>query len=484
MTIGTVTSTGLGSGLDIEALVTGLVAAERQPTESKIARAEERTTSLISALGQITSSVASIQSTVDTLNDSATFTDFTASTDQPGAVLVNVGDGASAGSYDIQVDALATRQSLASGTFASTDSIVGSGVLTIDIGSPTYSGSTYSAFAATSSLAVSIGADSTLADVRDAINAEDAGVEASLVKDGGEYRLLLVAEQSGVESSLQISITGDSDGNDADGVGLSQLAFNTTSSNLTQTNAATDASFSINGLALTSASNQIDDALDGLDITLVTETTTAARIEITEDRNKITTAISEFVDQYNAYVALQNGLSSFNPDTEFSGPLSGDFSARSIASSLRSSVTSAISGAPTFYDSLATIGITTTSEGLLEFDEALLTDALDADKTAVMTLFTGDEDLGVEGVAQRLTSTLDGIIGTSGLLETRTESLSERRDSYEDQRIALERRMQVVEARYRAQFNALDILISELETTGDFLQSQLASLPFAPKQSD
>ncbi len=482
MTTGTITSTGLGSGLDIEALVTGLVNAERAPTEAKIDRQQSSVTTLISALGELNSSVSGIQSSISALAERTLFEGVTANTDQFSAVTATATSEASAASYDISVSTLATKQSLASGTYASEDAVVGTGTLTIDIGTPTYSGGdpVYSGFASTSSVAVNIAADSTLSEVRDAINAAEAGVEASIVRDGSDFRLLLVAENTGVENSFQLTVTDTGDGLNEDPAGLSALAFNTSVSNLTQSNAALDASFSINGLALTSASNQVDNAVTGVSLTLKDTTTTPARITVAEDRAAITNAVQSFVDNYNSTITTLNAQTTFNPTTGFAGPLVGDFSARTVENALRNSVSSPITGASSFFDSLATIGVTTTTEGTLEFDSSLLTNALDSDKEAVVTLFAGSVDDSVEGVAERVSTVLDGIIDTDeGLLPLRSASLADQLDDIADQRAALDRRIETIEARFRAQFNSLDILLAELNTTGQFLETQLASLPFA-----
>lgn len=483
MATGTITQTGLGSGLDIETIVTGLVNAERAPTEAKINRQEDEVTTLISALGELNSVISGIQSSASKLADVATFTGITASSDQKDAVTVSATSSAASASYDIDVSVLATKQSLASGVYATEDTVVGSGTLTIALGTPTYSGGDpdYSAFAQTSSVDITIAADSTLADVRDAINAADAGVEASIVKDGNNFRLLLASKETGVENSIQVSVT-DSDTFNLDASGLSALAFNSSVSNLSETNRATDAAFSINGLDLTSSSNQITDVITGVSLTLKAVTATPARVTIAEDRGSISSAISSFVSSYNTYMDKLNAQTAFNPTTKFAGPLVGDYSARSIESALRQAVTSAVDGAATFYDSLATIGVTTKSDGKLEFDSSKLNDALDADKQAVIELFTGTADDSVEGVAERLGRVIDGIVdSTDGLLPSRSKTLTARLDDFSDQREALARRLEKIEDRYRAQFNALDILVSQLNTTGDFLQAQLASLPFANK---
>ena len=196
------------------------------------------------------------------------------------------------------------------------------------------------------------------------------------------------------------------DGNDLDNAGLSQFSFNTAVSNMDQTNGAADASFTLNGLALTSSSNEIENVIDGVSLTLLTTTTAPANVSIAGDRLGITAAVGAFVESYNNYVLVNNGLTGFDSLTGVSGALSGDFSARSIESTVRDSTTRRITGSGSFYDSLATVGITTNADGTLSLDSTRLSAALDDDKEGVVTLFAGSADDSVEGVAERLTATL------------------------------------------------------------------------------
>jgi flagellar hook-associated protein 2 len=213
-----VAATGLGSGLDIESLVTGLVGAERVPQEQRLLRQETGFTSLLSGLGQLKGALAAVQPTLTTLKSDSTYAAYTSSSSQTNVASISTATSGNVatGTYALEVSNLAVNQSLTSGTFAATDTVVGTGKLTIALGTPTYSGSTYSGFSANASLtAVDITIDSsnnTLSGVRDAINAANAGINASLVKDGSQYRLLITTEDTGVANSVSISVDEDGDG--------------------------------------------------------------------------------------------------------------------------------------------------------------------------------------------------------------------------------------------------------------------------------
>ena len=272
-----VAATGIGSGLDIEGLVTQLVAAERGPTETRLVQREARATAQLSGFGTLQGALSSLQSAVDTLADTATFSQRSATSSNTDALGVSASADAAAGSFSVSVDRLAQSQSLASGSFASLTDVVGEGELTLRFGTADVTGAdpgpesfdSFSVNADRASATITIdSSNNTLQGVRDAINAADAGVSAAIVNDGEGFRLLLSSTETGAASSIEIQVSDSGDGNNNDTDGLSQLAFNTTANNLSQTVAAQDASFSINGLALTSASNNADNVIDGVSLTL------------------------------------------------------------------------------------------------------------------------------------------------------------------------------------------------------------------------
>lgn len=477
-----VAATGLGSGLDIESLVTGLVNAERTPTANRLVRRESEATALISGFGQLKGALSAVDGRIQALANADTFTSMSASSSQTAKVAVSVTADAAVGSYAVTVDALAETQSFASSTFAAADTVVGTGTLTLTFGSPTYAGTdpdTYTAFTADGDktpVTIDItSSNNTLEGVRDAINDQNAGVTASLVKDGGSYRLLLTTDDTGVSNSLAISVSGDGDGNDGDAAGLSQLAFDATSANMSQTRAAADAQFSINGLALSAAGNTITDVLDGVTLTLNDVTDTAATVKVTQNRSAITSSIEGFIEAYNGYIGAANTLTNYDAASGRSGALQGDFSARSIISQVRAAFASEVSGLGGSYSALAEIGITTNADGTLSLDSGALTDALDTDPGSVQALFVGSDT--VDGVASRLDGVLGRILDSDGLIDSRTESLSERIASIAEDRETLDSRMALLEARYRSEFNALDGLLAQITSTGEYLAQQLDNLP-------
>ena len=259
-----VAATGLGSGIDIDALVTGLVAAEKGPIEQRLAVRESELAADQAAFASIKSAVAALEDTVESLASADTFADMKATSSDYSNLGVTVSSSAQVGSYSVEITRLAQSQSLASSAYSSTTSVVGTGTLSLSFGTPTYDGSSpanYSGFAANSALtafSVDITSENnTLAGVRDAINAKNGPVSASILSDGSGYRLMLSATNTGVDSSIKIEVSSDGDSNNTDAAGLSALAFDESTNHLQEMQAATDAAITFNGLSITSSSFDI-----------------------------------------------------------------------------------------------------------------------------------------------------------------------------------------------------------------------------------
>ena len=185
---------------------------------------------------------------------------------------------------------------------------------------------TYTAFTQTSSVDITIdSSNNTLSGVRDAINASNASVTASILKNGDNYQLLLVSENSGASNSMSLTVTGDGDSVNTDNSGLSQLSYNPSNAHLTQSRAGGNAAFTFNGLSVVSASNTVTDVIDGVSLTLQSQTTSDITLNVTNDSAGIIDKIQAFVDGYNDYANLTRDLVAYNADTGEAGILQGDF---------------------------------------------------------------------------------------------------------------------------------------------------------------
>jgi flagellar hook-associated protein 2 len=472
--------TGTGSGLDIDGLVTSLVAAERVPAETRLNAREASITSLSASFSSAKAAVTTFESAANKLALASAFSQFTTSSSDKTKATISATSAASLGSYQLAVTNLASAQTLASGTFSATTETLGTGTLTIAIGTPSYSGSTYSSFSQTSSVDITIdSSNNTLAGVRDAINSAGAGVNASILKNGDNYQLLLVSEETGLSKSMSISITGDSVGGDTDNDGLSRLAFNSSVSQLTQSAAGANANFSINGLAVSSASNTVADVIDGVTLNLLSATSSAITIDVKTDTDAIVADVQAFVDKYNAYSSLFKDLTKYDATTGTAGALQGDSIARSIMSQIRSELGKSVTGLSGSYTSLADVGISIDKSGVMTFTQSTFKTAFAAAPTEVTGIFASTTVSGtaVEGVAEKLETLMEGfLVSTTGIFDSRISSLSTQLTAITDDRADLARRMQSLEDRYFAQLNAMDSLLAEIETTGDFLTQQFEAM--------
>ena len=389
-----ITATGLGTGLDVEGIVSALVLADTQPVENRLNSKESNFQAKLSAYGTVKSALSVFQSSANNVGSPAGFQKKTAASSSFTDVKVSAKSGAAVGSYEIEVSALASAHSLATTAFTTTSDVVGTGTLSIATGTTSYNSATdaYSSFTAkTGTSAVSITIDSTnntLAGVKDAINASDAGVNASIVNDGSGYRLVLTSALSGAANSISLTVTDVGDSNNSDTNGLSRLSFDSGSTNLTQTKAAADAALTINGLAVTSSSNEVSAAID--DVTLSLKKVTAAPVSITiaEDTATPKANIESFVAAYNDVIGTLNQLTKYDSTAASGSLMTGDSTIRTLASNIRGLVNAQVENVGGSYSSMAELGLTTVvKDGKLKIDNTKLDAVLKANPLDVANVF-------------------------------------------------------------------------------------------------
>lgn len=471
-----------GTGLDTNAIVAALVNAEVAPLSSRLDRQEEERSAELSSLGGLKASLASIESSLEALEDGTAFDALNISS--PSEVTVTKSGTASAGRFEINVTNLATAHSLYSGSFSATTTVIGTGTLTIDIGAPTYaSGSSgaYSGFSSSATTNIIIDStNNTVAGIRDAINDANAGVTAAILSDGSNVRLVVTSNDTGASNAVSISVS-DGDGANTDASGLSQLAYHYDSAtaahvgNLTESQTAEDASFSLNGIALTNASNSISGLIDGLDFTLNNVTASAVNVVVEQDQDAIIDEIEAFVDAYNAYQSSLASSMSYD-ESSGSGIFQGDSMVRQLSTALRTSLTDEVAGLSGSINLLSTIGVTADRYGQLAIDSTELKNAISSDSTSVKQFFSGDGTN--DGLSRRVLDTVDVYTNvSSGLISSRETSIQSLLDKIDDDRLVIERRMASLESRYLRQFTAMDALVGQLQSTSDFLTNQLKNIP-------
>jgi len=392
-----ITSLGVGSGLDLASLVSGLIEAERAPVENRLNQKQQTLTTELSAFGLLRSSLGQFQASLDGLKSSSAFNAKAITASDDSVFSTSVESFADTGSYSVEVLALAKAQSLATSAataFATVDDVIGSGTLTIQFGTTTTGPYTFTPDPARPPQAIDISAangNDTVSGLRDYINDNDFGFQASIVDDGTNgYRLVFTSEDTGAANSMELTVTADGDGNNNDNAGLSQLAFNASAQgSLVQNVEAQDALLTINGLGITRDTNSISGAINGVTLDLLkADVGNIVNVDVKEDRAEITATINGFVDAYNELSESIKSLTSYDAETGTGSALIGDFTVRGISSQIRSVLFGSISGLQGNIKSLVDIGITTNSNGTLDVDSAKLSDALDNYSSEVEALFS------------------------------------------------------------------------------------------------
>lgn len=481
----TISSAGIGSGLDVAGIVEKLMTVERQPI-TQLDRKESSYNTQLSALGQLKSSLATLQTAAQAFSTPLQMLALKSSVLDTSIASARVTNSAAAGSYALEVTRLASQNKLVSSAFGSSSTSLGAGAgsLTIEFGSVDPGTGAFTLNSSRSAVTIGIAADRmTPAGVRDVINGAGLGVTASLLNDGTGTRLIITNDQSGAQQSMRIAV-GDPDGNDTDANGLSALAYDPAATagsgkNMTQLAAAADAAFTLDGLTMSSTSNTIANVIDGLTLTLTkTNTGSPTTLTIAQDDEAIRATIDSFVSAYNALATQLRTLTKYDASTDTAAVLQGDSTVRSIQQQLRSTLTTAFGSGSVAR--LADIGLTLQTDGSLKFDEAKFGTAFANHRDAVVGLFTKDaagaQGKGLGGVFDDL---IDRFTGIDGLLTARTEGIGKRISDLDDQRERIEARLEQVRARYERQFTALDIAVSKSQGLSAYLTQQLASLPGA-----
>ncbi|MCL7928573.1 flagellar filament capping protein FliD [Halomonas llamarensis] len=463
----TITSLGIGSGLDLNGLLDQLKDAERGKL-APITRQQEQQNAKISAYGKIQSSLDGFKDAVDGLNDPQLYQSLSANV-RGDEITTTTSAEALPGSYRVEVTQLAT-----SGTLASSKVTDASEPLTLN--GATQVELNFGADGTASSVKVDIAADSSLEDIRDAINAnKDAGVSASVIFDGTDYRLALSSNETGVDASVHSFSF-------LDGAGAAAAVDTAEGTALTSGTAigGQDAALTVNGIAITSENNQVEGAIQGVTLNLgglnigVGETASST---VTVERNtlKIREAVGGFVKAFNDMKETIGTLTKYSGDRETAGELVGDSTVRTIEGRLRSALTNGVAGGE--FSTLSQLGITLQRDGTLEIDEDTISDLAKNNPDALGDFFAGVED--ENGLADALSTTTAQLTGNNGTLgiaisgaENRIESLNAR---YERMEQSIDRTI----SRYRVQFGQLDAMIAQMNQTSSYLTQQFDALDMA-----
>jgi flagellar hook-associated protein 2 len=460
---------GAGSGLDSKNLVESLVAAERAPAESRLNNKISNSEQQISAYGTVLSSLQLLESAFKGLNDVSDFSNFSTTVNDgltaSGASSFDfaIGEGAEAGRHEISVTSLAVADRWVSGSgFSGTDSELNGGSafsVTIDFED-----------AEVESVVVAV-ETATPQGLVDSINASTAGIDAVLIDTGDEstpYKIVLTGE---VGADNAFTVTTD-------------ISTGTAVTFPTHTSDAADANLTLDGLTVTRSTNTIDDLIAGATINLYGISASSGIVQIAANTDVVENRIRDFVDTFNTVRTVFNTLRNPDADDPLAGALSGDNSFRLIETRLRQMVSSASSTPGDSLSYLSDIGVGMTRSGMLEINEARLSQALSsnyADLTTMLSADTESQSMSGDlsrGIAGDALFSLNELMASDGPISTRTRLAEERIVDYEADLADLDLRMKAIYDRYIKQFTAMESIVDQMNSTRDFLEQQIDALPF------
>ncbi|WP_342622875.1 flagellar filament capping protein FliD [Pseudomonas alkylphenolica] len=456
-------SIGTGSGMDIGAIVKVLVDADTAAKASQIQRQTANNSAMISGVASLKSALSTYQDALKKLNDkdSPAFLAYAATSGNEKAVTATANNSAVPGTYQVEVVKLATSSRVASQTFAGPDAPISEGTLEI-----TQNGKVYK---------VEVGPNATLQTVRDSINStlSKDGITANIISDGGKSRLVFGSTTTGKGSDISVGgdipeltiknnveISGDAAGR----VG----------------NLAIDAEVKIDGMAITSKSNKLDNTISGLSLELKAEGEKSL-VTVGLNNEGLKKDVQAFVDAYNTLVKTANSLTSTSKDADGNtvlGPLTGDPTTRSLLAALRSELSVATSGGA--LTSLSQLGINTARDGTLEFNDVKFQAALNDKKLGgeVQALFTGDD-----GVLSRMNKAIEPYLQSGGVLDKRNDTLNRAQRNLASQQEALDFRIESLTASLTKKYIAMDVTVGKLKAQADGITSMFDAMNAQAKNS-
>ncbi|MBC7699407.1 flagellar filament capping protein FliD [Aquabacterium sp.] len=477
-----ITSLGIGSGLDANTIVTKLVALESQPI-TNLQTASDKLQTKISAYGQIQSAVSSVRDAARKLTSVDLWGATAAASADATAVNATTSAGAQIGTYSIDVTALAKPQSVVTKTsLASGASTLGSGTLTLDVG--TWTGTSFAAKSGATPVTITVAATDTLANIRDKVNSSNSGVKASIVTDSSGSRLVMQSATTGEANGFRVTVADAGDGNDIDNAGLSALAYDpgSTTAGTSLSQGAADAEATINNVPIKSATNTLSEVVSGLSITLSkvtsspTITTGPITITVSQDTATITKAVADFATAYSSMATLLKANTKYEESSKAAGVLQGDSGALSVQNQFRSILGNS-SAASTTFDTLSSVGLEIQTDGTVKVNSTKLTSAL-GNLAEVKKLFSNSDsvDPTKDGIMTRLRVMSDSLMGTDGILTVRTAGLKQTITDNQSRQESLQNRVDLYEKRLKAQYTALDTIMAGLTSQGNYVTQMINSL--------
>ena len=479
----TISSAGIGSGLDVNSIVTQLMAVERQPLNKLQATSATLQTQL-SAFGQLQSAVSALHDAAAPLFNADSFAATNSSSSDPTGVSASTTTKAVPGTYAVSVSALSAAQTLvsASGQFAAATDVVGTGSLTITLGTWSAGQTAFTPKTGATAITIPIGAtENTLAGIRDKINAANAGVSASLVTDAGGTRIALSSSTSGLDNAFRVTVADD-DLNNIDNLGLSRIAYDPPggAAQLTLAQSAANTQATINGITVSASGNSLVNVVDGITFSLSKVTTAPVTVNVTRNTDSIKIQLNKFVTAYNQLNKFLADATKYDPATKKAALLQGDGTTVGVQNQLHTLLSQA-SGASTVYSTLSAIGVQLQKDGSLKVDDAAFATALTNLPELTKALSNVDATTPANnGFAKKFALWTDQLLSTSGTVPGKTKAIQARITSNLKDQDRMSDRLDGIEKRLRAQYSALDSTMANANALSKYVTQQIATWNKSP----
>ncbi|MCP5282611.1 MAG: flagellar filament capping protein FliD [Rhodoferax sp.] len=461
----TISSPGIGSGLDVKSIVAQLVALEKEPlTKLQVEAATVQTR--VSVYGQIKSLVSTLSDAASRLSSLTTFNSVKTTSSNTSTVSATAIGGTSANSFSVTVQNLAKAQATASGALLPVGGALGAGTLRLQLGQWTIVPSSFTPQSGGGSVDIDVSATDTVTDVASKINGSNAGVTATVLTDASGERLLLRSKTTGVEAGFELSIVNDADGNAADAAGLSRLVSGAS------IQYAENAQMLINTVPVSSATNKFENVVSGVTLTANAVSTDPVEINVEPDKSVLSNAINDFVAAYNAVNQAVNEQTKYDPASKSAGLLQGDSTAIGLQNALRGILQSSTSGS--VYQRFNDIGISQQLGGDLAIDSTKLEAAINNGDELKNLLRIDNGDPMTNGVANKFAAFAKGLLNTDGMFSSKDASLKRSLDLNSAEQTRLNEKVARVEAQLNRRYSALDVQLSSLNALNSYITQQVA----------
>jgi len=475
---GSISSTGISSGLDVNGIITSLMNVEKLPLNKLQATATTMQTKL-SAFGQMQSLVSSFHDAAAALQNATAYAVTSSATSDPTAVSASSTSAAVPGTYLVSVTALSSTQSTVSagGQFAASTDVVGTGSITISLGTWSAGQAGFTPQPGATAVVIPIGAtESTLAGIRDKINASNAGVSATIVTDATGSRLALQSSNTGATNGFRVSVV-DADGNNIDALGLSRLAFDPPAGTMgmTLTQSAANTKASINGIAVETTDNTLANVVTGMTFNLGKVTTTPVSVTVTHNTDSVKSLVTGFVASYNALSSFLSSATAYDAVNKKAALLQGDATATGLQNQLRSMISQGGTASAAF-GSLSSIGMEFQKDGRLSINDTKINSALA--NLPELTKAMSNADLTTpsnNGFAKKISDWSKDLLASSGTLPGKTTSIQSQIAANQKDQDRLNAKLTAIEARLRAQYSTLDSVMSRSNALSQYVNQQITT---------